>query len=152
MARGGARPGAARPAGKSANTSPPVTRARARARDGSGNQRPWPADKVERWPIDRLIPYAKNAARQRRSSGLHQGWHHRQGAVVPMAQTLAALHPDRTKRPRPHRPALVATPGASEWISRVSSPATNKSGRTLKKGAGNLANSRAAWQISLMIR
>jgi len=24
-------------------------------------QRPWPADKVERWSIDRLIPYAKNA-------------------------------------------------------------------------------------------
>jgi ParB-like chromosome segregation protein Spo0J len=24
-------------------------------------QRPWPADKVERWPIDRLIPYARNA-------------------------------------------------------------------------------------------
>src|ERR1700730_12112313 len=23
--------------------------------------RPWPADKVERWSIDRLIPYAKNA-------------------------------------------------------------------------------------------
>src|ERR1700720_448126 len=22
---------------------------------------PWPADKVERWSIDRLIPYAKNA-------------------------------------------------------------------------------------------
>jgi hypothetical protein len=41
--------------------SPPSTRARARARDGGENQRPWPADKVERWPIDRLIPYAKNA-------------------------------------------------------------------------------------------
>jgi hypothetical protein len=25
------------------------------------NQRPWPADKVERWQIDRLIPYAKKA-------------------------------------------------------------------------------------------
>jgi hypothetical protein len=45
----------------SANTSPPSTRARARARGGSENQRPWPADKVERWSIDRLIPYAKNA-------------------------------------------------------------------------------------------
>jgi hypothetical protein len=42
--------------------------------------------------------------------------------------------------------------GASEWISRVSSPATNRSGKTLKKGAENLANSRAALQISLMIR
>ena len=61
MARGGARPGAGRPAGKSANTSPPSTRARARAREAAGNQRPWPADKVERWVIDRLIPYAKNA-------------------------------------------------------------------------------------------
>ena len=45
MARGGARPGAGRPAGKSANTSPPSTRARARAREAAGNQRPWPADK-----------------------------------------------------------------------------------------------------------
>ena len=34
------------PARKSANTSPPSTRARARARVGSENQRPWPADKV----------------------------------------------------------------------------------------------------------
>jgi hypothetical protein len=34
---------------------------RARAREVAGNQRPWPADKVERWSIDRLIPYAKNA-------------------------------------------------------------------------------------------
>jgi hypothetical protein len=31
----------------------------------------------------------------------------------------------------------------------VSSPATNRSGRTLEKGAGNLANSPAAFQISL---
>ena len=61
MARGGARPGAGRKAGKSANTSPPSRRARARARAEAGNQRPWPADKVERWSIDRLIPYAKNA-------------------------------------------------------------------------------------------
>jgi hypothetical protein len=60
MARGGARPGAGRKAGKSANTSP-LPRARAPAREAAGNQRPWPADKVERWAIDRLIPYAKNA-------------------------------------------------------------------------------------------
>jgi hypothetical protein len=32
-----------------------------RARGEAGNQRPWPADKVERWSIERLIPYAKNA-------------------------------------------------------------------------------------------
>jgi hypothetical protein len=44
-----------------ARASPLSTRARARARVGDGNQRPWPADKVERWAIDRLIPYAKNA-------------------------------------------------------------------------------------------
>jgi ParB-like chromosome segregation protein Spo0J len=31
-------------------------RARAGAREGA-----WPADQVERWPIDRLIPYAKNS-------------------------------------------------------------------------------------------
>jgi hypothetical protein len=34
---------------------------RAHAREAAGTQRPWPADKVERWAIDRLIPYAKNA-------------------------------------------------------------------------------------------
>jgi hypothetical protein len=50
-----------RPRSSAANTSPPSTRARARARNSSENQRPWPADKVERWSIDRLIPYAKNA-------------------------------------------------------------------------------------------
>ena len=61
MARGGARPGAGRPARKSANTSTVTRRARARARVEAGNQRPWPADKVERWAIDRLIPYARNA-------------------------------------------------------------------------------------------
>jgi hypothetical protein len=64
MARGGARPGAGRPARKSPNTSPVWARARARARVEAGNQRPWPADKVERWAIDRLIPYAKNARTQ----------------------------------------------------------------------------------------
>src|SRR5580700_2626390 len=46
--------------GLSANTSP-LSRARVPAREAAGNQRPWPADKVERWAIDRLIPYAKNA-------------------------------------------------------------------------------------------
>src|SRR5580693_903903 len=61
MARGGARPGAGRKAGKSANTSPVSRRSRGRAREAAGNQRPWPADKVERWAIERLIPYAKNA-------------------------------------------------------------------------------------------
>jgi len=68
MARGGARPGAGRKAGKSANTSPVsarararAARARARARVEAGNQRPWPADKVERWPLTKLIPYARNA-------------------------------------------------------------------------------------------
>jgi ParB-like chromosome segregation protein Spo0J len=39
----------------------PSLAARARARVEADNQRPWPADKVERWAIDRLIPYARNA-------------------------------------------------------------------------------------------
>jgi len=26
----------------------------------SGARRPWPADRVERWPIERLIAYANN--------------------------------------------------------------------------------------------
>ena len=42
-------------------TSKVAVRGRAHAREAAGNQRPWPADKVERWAIDRLIPYAKNA-------------------------------------------------------------------------------------------
>src|ERR1700720_3950707 len=66
-----------------------------------------------------------------------------------MAQNPAALYPDPASRPPPYRPALVATPGASEWVSCVSSPATNRSGRTPEKGAGNLANSTAALRISL---
>ena len=41
MARGGARPGAGRPEGKSANTSPPATRARARARAPARRARVW---------------------------------------------------------------------------------------------------------------
>jgi hypothetical protein len=28
---------------------------------GAGPSKPWPADQVERWPIERLIPYANNA-------------------------------------------------------------------------------------------
>ena len=24
-------------------------------------RRPWPADRVERWPLDKLVPYARNA-------------------------------------------------------------------------------------------
>ena len=27
----------------------------------AGAMRPWPADHIERWPIERLIPYADNA-------------------------------------------------------------------------------------------
>ena len=61
MARGGARPGAGRPAGKSANTSTVSARARARAESAMKIKGPWSADKVERWAIDRLIPYARNA-------------------------------------------------------------------------------------------
>src|SRR3984893_2007960 len=67
-------------------------------------------------------------------------------------QVLAQNHPDPASRLRLHQPALVATPGASEWVSCVSSPATNRPGRTLEKGAGNLANSPAGFQISLTRR
>src|SRR5207302_10536775 len=27
----------------------------------AGATRPWPADHIERWPVERLIPYANNA-------------------------------------------------------------------------------------------
>jgi hypothetical protein len=55
--------GAVPESSKPPNTSPPSTRARARARGGSENQRPWPADKVERWSIDRLIQQLRNVFR-----------------------------------------------------------------------------------------
>src|SRR5438876_226949 len=29
--------------------------------ESAGAVRPWPADHIERWPIERLIPYANNA-------------------------------------------------------------------------------------------
>src|ERR1700731_2616154 len=54
--------------GDLANTSPD-SRGRAHAREAAGNQRPWPADKVERWAIDRLIPYAKNARTHTEAQG-----------------------------------------------------------------------------------
>src|ERR1700736_2377114 len=38
----------------------PLSRARI-MRTREGREYPWPADQVERWPIDRLIPYAKNS-------------------------------------------------------------------------------------------
>jgi hypothetical protein len=49
---------------------PPSTRARARARGGSENQRPWPAVKVERWLIDPAAiasPSSLSAGRVRRA-------------------------------------------------------------------------------------
>jgi hypothetical protein len=61
-----ARPSAARSTtGAAAACCPASTRARARAREAAGNQRPWPADKVERWSIDRLIaPPSEGRERQ----------------------------------------------------------------------------------------
>jgi hypothetical protein len=32
----------------------------------SNNHRPWPADRVERWPIERLMPYANNLSSVKR--------------------------------------------------------------------------------------
>jgi hypothetical protein len=45
-----------RPAASSRRVEFPAICGRAPAREGA-----WPADQVERWPIDRLIPYAKNS-------------------------------------------------------------------------------------------
>src|ERR1700726_1975795 len=46
-----------------ANTSPPSARARARARGGSENQRPWPADKVEPAMFHIRRPYQRQFRR-----------------------------------------------------------------------------------------
>jgi hypothetical protein len=61
--------------------------------------------------------------------------------------------------PRSGKPSSSISTGAGchTWCKRMgfvplSSPATNKSGKTPEKGAGNLANSPAAFQISLTIR
>jgi len=62
MARGGARPGAGRRAGKSANTSPPMARARARAREDTWLAPDGGRQLVVMWRnIEALIPYARNA-------------------------------------------------------------------------------------------
>jgi NhaP-type Na+/H+ and K+/H+ antiporter len=45
----------------------------------------------------------------------------------------------------------AATPGASEWISRVSSPATNRSGRTLKAPVLVLAGGLAIFGLSQLL-
>jgi hypothetical protein len=47
---------------------------------------------------------------------------------------------------------LVAAPGATAWVSSVWLLATNRPGTTLEKGAGNLASSPAALQISFIIQ
>jgi ParB-like chromosome segregation protein Spo0J len=39
----------------------PPNRQLCRDMQAPGRRQPWPADKVERWPVEKLIPYAKNA-------------------------------------------------------------------------------------------
>jgi hypothetical protein len=64
--------------GKSANTSPPSTRARARARETAGNERPWPADKGRAVgdrsadPVCQKCPHPHRCP-GRRDRGEHQG-------------------------------------------------------------------------------
>src|SRR5262245_19402497 len=58
----------------------------------------------------------------------------------------AAWNSDPVTRPRPHRPVLVAIPGADGSVLRGLSQATNKSGNSLEKAAENLANLPAAFQ------
>ena len=85
--------------GMNANTSTVSARARVRARVGGENQRPWPADKVERWAIDRLIPYAKNARTHTdaqvaaiAASIKEWGW---TSPNVSLAELLASLPPEQ---------------------------------------------------------
>src|ERR1700720_1230677 len=86
-----------------APTLPLSRRARARAREAAGNQRPWPADKVERWAIDRLIPYAKNARRHTEAqvaavaaSIKKRGWTTRAG---PRRRNANTSPPSRARAP-----------------------------------------------------
>src|SRR5215469_7264112 len=84
----------------------------------------------------------------RPGSGPRQGCHFLPAFALTMMRDPAVLHCDPITRPRPHRLALVAIPGASEWVSRVSSLATNRPDSLLEKGAGNLASWPAASQLS----
>ena len=134
MARGGARPGAGRPARKSANTSTVSRRARARARVEAENQRPWPADKVERWAIDRLIPYAKNArthtdAQVAAIAASIKEWGWTTPALVGEDGGLIAGHAKAPTLPLPRR--VRATPemhGPTRMLRSRPSPRASRSG------------------------
>ena len=95
----------------SANTSPPLARARARANGGAaGNQRPpWPADKVERWRIERLIPYAKNA---------------RTHSDAQIAAIAASIKDDSGARLRAGLHGALQTSGEGLWRFSAFAPGT----------------------------
>ena len=74
--------------------------ARGRAREAAGNQKPWPADKVERWPIERLIPYAKNG---------REYTPHRCGSCQSRDRPAAARSANRLSAPVGWAPSSVIT-------------------------------------------
>jgi hypothetical protein len=103
----------------SANTSPPSTRARARARGGSENQRPWPADKVERWALEELLTIKEGTS----MSAL--AWT-RQPPGVPGHRALARLieHAPFSMRSPSIRPAPKASIPNACASSRARGPAS----------------------------
>ena len=115
MARGVARPGAGRPAGKSPNTSPPSQRARARARETAGNQRPWPADKVERWTLfalaGGLIAWAPDLDEQFRTAARY------------VDEILRGANPGDLPIRHPSRYYLTVNAGAAKNIGLALPPA-----------------------------
>jgi len=112
-----------------------------------GPRRPWPADRVEQWPIDRLRPYANNPRRHSEAdldkiatSILRWGW--TIPVLVDEEGVMLAGHARLSAAARlglPSIPVIVAR-GWSEEEKRALSP-----GRQSTCGTGELG-SRAASQ------
>jgi hypothetical protein len=103
-------------------------------------QRPWPADKVERWGIERLIPYAKNArvhtdAQGRRDSRQHQGvglddGPNSRGSAAPAVPERSILDGWREAR-RQHFPSVSACARPRARRRRESKTVAGGQGRAL---------------------
>src|ERR1700731_775112 len=88
--------------------APTLPLSRAPAREAAGNHRPWPADKVERGSIDRLIPDAKKA---------------RTNSDAQIAAIAASIKKSPVQSNRTDKSRLLAVLGISEseYVARFTS-------------------------------
>src|SRR4029077_10732752 len=99
----------------------------------AGATRPWPADHIERWPIERLIPYANNAPLHREAdldkiAAAIRRWGWTTPVLVDEAGVLIAGHGRVAAAPRaevPSIPVIVAR-GWSEEEKRAYRLADNQ--------------------------